>query len=286
MYNLKIIKCGESLEIYRSNEYTVNELKKEEEFYRFIEPPTKREPIKGKQIDFNNVEEEEEKLQAKKEKYRLDNLKKTKEKIIRLIECNKDLDTFITLTYSNENMKDFKRSKKDISKLFNKISRDYKKQGKVFKYMWVLEYSKTNRLHFHVLTNYKVDIKLSKSNECKSNEHKQLEKEFNNRYWNLGIVDIRSLEQEGNTNTALYMAKYITKAMGRDLKGYRIYGYSQRLEKPIISKWETSVDIEDILKYYSDNYELLYSSSYPIGYVNKCNEEVKGIMSYFKLKEC
>ena len=38
MYNLKIIKCENRIEVYKYNKFTVAERGKEEEFYKFIEP--------------------------------------------------------------------------------------------------------------------------------------------------------------------------------------------------------------------------------------------------------
>ena len=275
MYNLKIIRCGEQVEVYKCKNYAIRE-EKQEEFYRFI---PKEQLYKSHQLNFEESKQLEEKRKINKIKNRVDNLKKSKEKIIRLIKCNSDMSTFITLTFAKET--DYKESKKCLKGLFDKLRRDYKG----LKYLWVLEYGgENNRLHFHVLTNIEIPIKLNSSKERKSKEHKQLENEFKNRYWQYGIVDIRSLKQENNTNVALYVAKYVTKSMvNKDLDRYRIYGNSKNLNKPIIDKYLSLENIEDILKKYDKNYDLNYMSSYSIGYKNK-----KGTMTYANLskKEC
>lgn len=273
MYNLKIIRCGEQVEVYKCKNYAIREEKQQEEFYRFI---PKEETYKGKQLNFKESKKLEQKREINKIKNRMDNLKKSKEKIIRLIKCNNDMNTFITLTFAKET--DYKESKKCLKSLFDRLRRDYKG----LKYLWVLEYGgENNRLHFHVLTNIEIPIKLNSSKERKSKEHKQLENKFKNRYWKYGIVDIRALKQENNTNIALYVAKYITKSMiNKDLEKYRIYGYSKNLKKPIIEKKMSVEPMEDILKDYDGDYEIQYMSSYSIGYKNK-----KGTMTYANLSK-
>lgn len=88
------------------------------------------------------------------------------------------------------------------------------------KYLWVLEYGElNNRLHYHVLCNYEFNIKLSNSNQKKSIDHKQLENEFQDRYWEYGFVDIRQLQEEDNTNIALYVSTYTVKSLfSKDLE--------------------------------------------------------------------
>lgn len=264
MYNLKIIKCENRIEIYKYSHFTVGERGKEEEFYRFIEPKKKEK----KESSSSN--------KKSKEQNRLDNLNNTRNKIIRLIKCNADMQTFITLTFAKE--QDYKSSKKCLKSLFEKLRRDYKG----LKYLWVLEYGdKNNRLHYHLLANIEIPIILSSSKERKSKEHKQLEKEFSKKYWKYGFIDIRSLNQEGNTNIALYVSSYIVKSLGnKDLEGYRVFGYSNKtLDKPIIEKILDKRKIEEILKDYLD-YNLTYCNSYPIGYT-KDGIERKGVVTYF-----
>lgn len=269
MYNLKIIKCGNRVEIYKYNHFSVRAKGTEEEFYRFIEPGFKEEQIK--------IDDIEVKKDTKLEN-RLNNLNRTRNKIIRLIKCNDDMNTFITLTFAKE--KDYKESKKCLKGLFDRLRRDYKG----LKYLWVLEYGdKNNRLHYHLLANIEIPIILSSSKERKSKEHKQLEKEFSKKYWKYGFVDIRALNQEGNTNIALYVSTYIVKSLGnRDLEGYRVFGYSNKtLNKPII---ETSLDkrpLDEILKQFK-GYKVSYSNNYSIGYI-KDGEERKGNVTYFDM---
>lgn len=273
MYNLKIIKSGNRLEIYKVNNYIINQ-SKIDEGYKIIDKLLEQEQQQDKQGNKKDSRQN-----------RKDTLNKSRNNIIRLIKSNNDMQTFITLTFSKE--QDYKESKKSLNIFFTKLRKDYQ----ILKYLWVLEYGELhNRLHYHVLCNIPVSIKLCSSKEKKSMEHKQLEQEFKKRYWNYGIVDIRSLGegQENNSNIALYVATYIVKSLENlDLKGFRVYGYSKKtLDKPIEEKIYTTDSLQEILKQYT-GYEITYSNSYGIGYTDYRGEH-KGVVTYMdlKLKEC
>lgn len=262
LYNTKIITTDDRVEIYKINNYVVKE---------------------GHQSNNKNgrggkKEIDEETKEFNKERSRKTTLTNARNNIIRLIKANNDMQTFITLTFSKE--LDFKESKNCLNKMFKRLNRQYKN----LKYIWVLEYGdKKNRLHYHILCNIPINIKLSGSKEKKSIEHKKLENEFSKNYWQHGFVDVRSLNQEGNTNIALYVSCYITKSMeNRDLEGYRIYGYSSKtLKKPITTKIYTKDSIEDILKNF-DDYYIRFSNNYKIGYEN-FKGECKGNVIYMDL---
>ena len=215
-----------------------------------------------------------------KEKDRNRSLRDAKNNIIRLLKANEDMTTFITLTFKEES--DYKTSKKYLNNLFTKLRRDYSN----LKYLWVLEFGDINgRLHYHLLCNIPIDIKLSSSKEKKSEEHKMLENKFAAKYWKYGFVDIRELQQESNTNVALYVSTYITKSMQKkNLEGYRIYGYSNKtLNKPIIETFYTKKTVEEILKEFK-YCKINYSNTYGIGYTDWRGEH-SGIVNYFDLEE-
>ncbi|MFL0165271.1 rolling circle replication-associated protein [Candidatus Clostridium helianthi] len=269
MYNLKIIQSGDRIEIYKINNYVVNE-SKIDEGHKLID----------KLVDeLDNIEAAEDDSKEKQSiKDRVRNLTDARNNIIRLIKCNPDMQTFITLTFAEE--QDYKESKASLNNFFNKLRRHY--PG--VKYLWVLEYGELhNRLHYHLLANIPIKIKLSSSNEKKSDQHKKLEQNFQKKYWNHGWVDIRSLKQEDNTNIALYVATYIVKSLeDLDLEGYRVYGYSRKtLNKPLQEKVYTTDNIEDILKKYSE-YDIEFSNSYGIGYRDYKGKHI-GTVSYFDL---
>lgn len=270
MYNFKVIKCGERIEIYKISNYVVNESKKDEG-YKIVEDLLTQ--------DKEEKKDGEERKQSLKD--RRTTLNNARNNIIRLIKCNSDMQTFITLTFAEE--QDYKESKKSLNILFTKLRRDYKG----LKYLWVLEYGELhNRLHYHLLCNIPIDIKLSTSKEKKSTKHKKLENKFKEKYWKYGWVDIRQLEEEGNTNIALYVATYITKSMeNRELEGYRVYGYSNKtLDKPIVEKSIDKRAIEDVLRDLTQQgYVIRFSNSYDIGYIKDGKNHV-GKVNYFDLE--
>lgn len=269
MYNLRIIKCGKRIEIYKINGYVVN-TKGE----KVDKNPQTEKPL----MDGNVENIYKDKQSSKDRKTTLNNARNS---IVRLIKCNEDMNTFITLTFKKES--NYKDSKALLNNCFNKLRR--KHQG--LKYLWVLEYGdKTERLHYHVLCNIPIKIKLSTTNEKKSQDHKELENDFKKKYWNHGWVFIRSLEQENNTNIALYVSVYITKSMqDKELEGYRIYGYSiKTLDKPIDDKIYTLESTHEIIERYSRDYDIKYSNSYGIGYT-KDYKEYEGVVTYFDLNK-
>ena len=265
MYNLKIIKSGDRVEIYKINNYVIDQGEKHEGT-KIIEGILKSD----------KQQEKKEKQSRKDRKATLNNARNN---IIRLIKANDDMNTFITLTFAKE--QDYKESKKSLNIFFTKLRKDYK----VLKYIWVLEYGDlNNRLHYHLLCNIPIDIKLSSSKEKKSQEHKKLENDFSMKYWKYGFVDIRQLDQEGNTNIALYVATYITKSMeNKELEGFRIYGYSNKtLNKPIEEKIYTRDSIEEILSYFK-GYKITFTNSYSIGYRDYKREHI-GTVNYYDME--
>lgn len=224
LYNLRIIKSGDRIEIYKINNYVVGPKKKDNE------------------VEIVNHDLESSQTRNTKSKDRERNLRDSRNNIIRLIKSNPDMKTFVTLTFAEE--KDYKTSKKCLNNCFNKLRRDY--PG--IKYLWVMEYGDLKgRLHFHLLCNISINIKLAATSERKSADHKVLENNFNKKYWNYGYIFIRRLDQEENTNIALYVSVYITKSMqNNELEGYRVYGYSHKtLNKPIEEKYYTNNNVND-----------------------------------------
>ena len=108
---------------------------------------------------------------------------------------------------------------------------------------------------------------------------------FNKKYWNYGFVDIRNLDQECNTNIALYVSCYIVKdLLNKQLEGYRIYGYSKKtLNKPITITLFDNRNIEELLKEFEKEYKLKYTNSYSVGYTDKEKHEHKGTVTYLDL---
>ena len=267
IYNLKIISSGSNrIELYKVSNYLI----------RKSGESNNKQGRRGKEelsVD--------EKVETSK-RNRKTTLTNTRNNIIRLIKSNEDMKTFITLTFEKET--DYKESKILLNNLFNKLRRKYNN----LKYLWVLEFgTKNQRLHYHLLTNIELpkEINFARNKERKSEGHKEFERNFREKYWPYGFVDIRNLDQEGNTNIALYVSCYIVKdLLDKQLEGYRIYGYSRKtLTKPTVTKVYDDRSLEELLKEFSNDYELKYTNSYDIGYLDKNNKEHKGIVTYLDL---
>ncbi|MGL5068469.1 MAG: rolling circle replication-associated protein [Sarcina sp.] len=265
-YNLKIISSGENrVEVYKASGYSI-----------FINNESNNKDGRlGKEI--LNIEEKEE----NQERSRKTTLVNARNNIIRLIKSNEDMKTFITLTFNIDT--NYKESKKYLQAMFLKLNRHYSE----FKYLWVLEFGeKTDRIHYHMLCNLELpNIEFAASGKRKGKKHKEYENDFMEKYWKKGFVDIRALDKEGNSNIALYVSCYITKdLLDRQLEGYRIYGYSNKtLDKPQILNDYTNENLEDIIKYFQKDYEIIYSNSYEIGYKTDYKDR-KGTMTYIDLK--
>ena len=259
IYNLKIIKSNDRLEVYK---------------YQLPQ----REGAKGNNSNGRKgnsgkgvLDRESKEINRKKVLYRARN------KIIRLICCN-PMSTFITLTYK-ETPKDIKQSKQQLKTLFKKLQQDFKE----LKYLYVLEFgSLNNRIHYHVLCNMELpkDIDFANSKQMKSEKHKSYENKFNEKYWNRGFIDIRDLDQEGITNISKYVACYLVEDLLKlELNCSKCYGYSKNLAKPVEEKLETKDDINDLIQL--SQYELKFINSYQIRYTNKFHQEVTSNVNYF-----
>ncbi|MGL4449792.1 MAG: DUF3970 family protein [Sarcina sp.] len=266
-YNLKIISSGnDRLEIYKATGYNI-----------IVSKDSNNENGRlGKE------ELEQEQKEDNQERGRKTTLINARNNIVRLIKSNDDMNTFITLTFAEEC--DYKLSKKYLNNLFNKLRRAQNE----LKYLWVLEFgSLKGRLHYHILTNWIVpkEINFASTGKRKGKAHKEYENKFSKKYWKYGFVDIRALDQEGNSNIALYVSCYITKdLLNKALEGYRIYGYSNKtLNKPLVLNDYTDKKLEDIIKDFTKDYEITYTNSYEIGYKTDYKER-KGTMTYLDLK--
>lgn len=257
LYNKKVIKSGDRLEIYNYNCYLREGMDGHNEGGR------------GGTTGEGAATEEAKEENRKKTLYRARN------NIVRLISCNSDLQVFITLTYA-EIPGELKESREHLNIFFKRLRR----QHKDLKYLWVMEYGSLNkRLHFHLLMNINLSIKTAKSNELKSQEQKELEKLWNKKYWPHGWVDIRNLKEEGNTNIAKYVSAYLVEdLMELKLNGYRVYDYSRKLEKPIVSKLDTKDKLEDLTQL--EGYKIQFVNTYKIKYMDKTGKDRESQVQY------
>ena len=185
--------------------------------------------------------------------------------IIRLAETNSNsFKSFITLTYNRDVTEE--ENTKYLYLFFKKLRRIESN----LKYLWVIERTKKERIHIHLLTS--LEFKECNSKGRKSEQHKQREQEFE-KLWSykgkiLGWVDIRSLDGANDKRKIIkYLAKYFNKSFDSTKldKNKHIWGYSiKTLDKPIIEKFSAMLSLESLLKDFSKDYEITYSSSYSL----------------------
>lgn len=253
MYNLKIINSGEGIELYYSPKYVIEGHKR------------------GKKVRQYKSDSLKEAMQRK---YKIDNLNKSRNKLIRLIKNNTDLGTFITLTYSYKTT--VADSKKDLAKFFAKL----KRKNKELKYIWVLEFQENGNPHYHILCNLEFDIKVEYR---KSFKHKNIENEFNSKFWNKGFIDIKKID-DNSYGVGRYLTSYITKDLtDKDFMG-RIYGYSRNLDKPMVTKIIECCPIDELLRNFP-GYEIKYSSNYGVGYKQTENMTYMELVKIDKSKD-
>lgn len=255
-YNLKKIECGNRLELYK---YSIA--------IEYGNDGNNKAGRKGK-----------EKCMANKEKNRREVLNRARNKIIRLVNCNPDLTTFVTLTYAI-NMQDLKLSKMHIKKFIKDMQRDFP----VYKYLYVLEYQERGSIHYHILSNMPVPCKTAGTNKRKPQEQKDLENYIREVYWPRGFVDVRDLRQEGNTNVGLYVSVYLVEDMFKlDLHGSKCYGFSRNLELPKETKIMTQETGIDVVKRYSNDHKVTYASSYNMRIEDDLGVR-NGIVNYYDM---
>lgn len=252
-YNVKAIQSGDRMEIYK---YSVAQQ------FGTTNNETGR---KGKG------------RMTKVEKNRKETLNRARNNIIRLVNCNPDLTTFISLTYK-QNMQNLRLSKEHLNILFKQLQKDFEN----FKYLYVLEFQERGAIHYHMLCNFPVCVETAKPKQLKPELQKLLEQQFHEMYWQHGWVDIRDLTQEGNTNVGLYVSVYLVEDLYKlDLDGAKCYGYSRNLVKPEESRFMTDKDPVEILKDLSD-YNLKYTNNYNIQYESE-GKIVSGNVNYFDM---
>lgn len=146
------------------------------------------------------------------ESIRDDNVRRTRIKIRRLVNCNQDLDRFMTLTF-NSSITDLTVANPLFRLFIKRLTRIYPK----FKYLCVPEFQpNSGRVHYHLLCNIPFIEKLD------------LE-----RIWGNGFVFLRKVDKVDNMGA--YICKYLGKANfdTRYFKKNKFF-YSQNLLRPLI----------------------------------------------------
>ncbi|MFZ4649027.1 MAG: rolling circle replication-associated protein [Patescibacteria group bacterium] len=137
-------------------------------------------------------------------------LRRTRARIVRLLDSNPDLKVFITLTFK-ENIQELG----EANAIFKKFIKRLKRKQKDLKYLAVPEFQKRGAVHYHLLVNF----------EMRNDELSAI--------WDQGFVMINRVKHINNLG--LYISKYV----GKSLFDFRYFGMrkilsSRNLEKPLV----------------------------------------------------
>lgn len=269
-YDMKLIDLGDYVQIYlyenvktKPNEKDTFdlELKKNKINLMFNDNQNKDKIIKlNDHIEFKNI------IRSKLECQRIAkaNMKYWK--------------SFITLTFK-ENIQDINYTNKRFKYFIDKV----KRVNKDFKYIAIPEFQKRGAVHYHLLTNLKVDSDIIPKRPLKRlfNPSSMTWKEltyYDIKYWNDGYSSAEELNNDCKKVVG-YISKYMTKDIDNRLFNHRRYLHSTNLNLPK----KSFIDMNDNnhFKFYKEKIQgadLIYQNSY----INSYNNEEVIFLEYLK----
>ena len=179
---------------------------------------------------------------------------------------------FITLTY-RYHINDIEQADGHY-RAFVKAIREESEQP--FNYIAVREFTKQGRIHYHLLTDFKIDGDLEDPEEV---DLKRWERDVA-KVWQHGFVDIKLVNHVDNVGA--YLSKYMSKGIGSELfLGRKYYLCSQGLERPEVIVGETAWELYNAMNKKNEVFTNSYESEYlgQITYVeynlNRQNKNLK-----------
>lgn len=268
IYDVKIIHCGDTYQIYKFDKTRSKENKKDRDI-----PIIPKVSIKD--IDTDNL-------------YKLDRVEEVKPILLsnairsnlncqRIAKANRDnWESFITLTFK-ENITDIVYA----NKIFNAWVSNVRKLKKDFKYIAVPEFQKRGAVHYHILSNLgKEDTNIIIPQKERTEKTKDLTTLFDVKYWSRGFARVDFIKGDYKKIYS-YICKYMTKDIDDKLFGKHRYFNSQNLNKPR----EEFLDLsnERDLKYFNNiinNSSIDYSSQYKDIYTDSNIEFLEVVKSH------
>lgn len=170
-------------------------------------------------------------IKKQQQEIRIDSLKRTKKRLKRMVNSNKDLNKFLTLTFA-DNVTDLKIANNEFKKFIKRLNYKYPK----FKYVAVPEFQERGAVHYHLLCNIRY-LTVSELDELR-------------QMWGNGWIDLRRIDKVENVGN--YMAKclsYLGKAnQDNRLFGRKKFFYSINLLTPVIyDRWS---DIKEFYEFW------------------------------------
>lgn len=268
IYDVKIIHCGDTYQIYKFDKTRSKENKKDRDIS--IIPK-----VSIKDIDTDNL-------------YKLDRVEEVKPILLsnairsnlncqRIAKANRDnWESFITLTFE-ENITDIVYA----NKIFNAWVSNVRKLKKDFKYIAVPEFQKRGAVHYHILSNLgKENTNIIIPQKERTEKTKDLTTLFDVKYWSRGFARVDFIKGDYKKIYS-YICKYMTKDIDDKLFGKHRYFNSQNLNKPR----EEFLDLsnERDLKHFNDiinNSSIDYSSQYKDIYTDSNIEFLEVVKSH------
>jgi len=220
MYTEKLIKSGN---MYEYSTYSI---------------PVKFKDFSKKIIKTQKQLSIFEQLQEKK---RIQNISinRTKTQLIRLVNCNNDLNKFITLTF-RQPIQDLTQANYELKKFIQRLKTTYPQ----LKYIAVPEFTKKGNIHYHLLTN-----------------NKYIKSQFLEQIWKNGFIKINKTRDQ--YNLSFYISKYLTKN-NFDIRYFnkKKYFFSKNLLRSIITIGIKAKNFFDShLKEITTNFEKWYKNT-------------------------
>lgn len=164
---------------------------------------------------------------------------------MRLVECNADLDIFLTLTFA-ENLTNIEIA----NNLFNKFIKRLRSVKDDIRYIAVPEFQQRGAVHYHVLMSGKYFPKA------------QLEK-----IWGHGFIKLKSIKQVEKLGK--YISKYLTKEMFDQLRGKKKFFTSRGIIKPT-----TLYSDDAVSKYVEAPLELISNYTFSAPWVGSIQKKI------------
>lgn len=266
IYDVKIIHCGDTYQIYKFDKTRSKENKRD----RDILPK-----VSIKDIDTDNLYKPDRVEEVKP--ILLSNAIRSNLNCQRIAKANRDnWESFITLTFK-ENITDIVYA----NKIFNSWVSNVRKLKKDFKYIAVPEFQKRGAVHYHILSNLgKEDTNIVMPQKERTEKTKNLTTLFDVKYWSRGFARVDFIKGDYKKIYS-YICKYMTKDIDDKLFGKHRYFNSQNLNKPR----EEFLDLsnERDLKHFNDiinNSSIDYSSQYKDIYTDSNIEFLEVVKSH------
>lgn len=266
IYDVKIIHCGDTYQIYKFDKTRSKENKRD----RDILPK-----VSIKDIDTDNLYKPDRVEEVKP--ILLSNAIRSNLNCQRIAKANRDnWESFITLTFK-ENITDIVYA----NKIFNSWVSNVRKLKKDFKYIAVPEFQKRGAVHYHILSNLgKEDTNIVIPQKERTEKTKDLTTLFDVKYWSRGFARVDFIKGDYKKIYS-YICKYMTKDIDDKLFGKHRYFNSQNLNKPR----EEFLDLsnKNDLKHFNDiinNSSIDYSSQYKDIYTDSNIEFLEVVKSH------